>query len=77
MIYEMEPEKQRCRIHRWIELDERPVTNSGKYILVDIFRRVYKTKFSLLKFSVTPIHESMTMFGTNNVEQPVGVYEKE
>jgi hypothetical protein len=79
MIHEVEPEEERRRVHRWVKIDERPVTNSGKHIAVDIFRRLYKTKqFSLhfFKLAVMPIHESMTVFGANNVEQSVGIYEE-
>jgi hypothetical protein len=79
MVYEVEPEKQSCRVHGWVKIDARPVTNSGDHVVVCIFGGLYKAKqFSLhfFKLAAAPIHESMTMFGANNVKQSVGVYEE-
>jgi hypothetical protein len=79
MVYEVEPENQRRRIHRWVEINERPVTNPGEHVVIYIVGGLHKAKqFSLhfFKLAAMPIHESMAMLGANNVEQPVGVYEE-
>jgi hypothetical protein len=79
MVYEVEPEKQRRRVHGLVKIDERPVTNTGEHIVVYIFGGLHKAKqFSLhfFKLAATPIHESMAMFIANNVEQSVGVHEE-
>jgi hypothetical protein len=79
MVYEMEPEKQRRRVHGWVKINERPVTNSGEHVVIYILGWLNKAnQFSLhfFKPAATPIHESMAMFGTNNIEQPVGIYEE-
>jgi hypothetical protein len=55
------------------------VTNSGEHVVIYILGWLYKAKqFSLhfFKHAATPIHESMAMFGTDNIEQPVGIYEE-
>jgi hypothetical protein len=55
------------------------VTNSGKHVVIYILGWLYEANQLSLHFfkpAATPIHESMAMFGTNNIEQPVGIYEE-
>jgi hypothetical protein len=55
------------------------VSNSGKHVVIYVLGWLHEANQMSLHFSepaTTPIHEPMAMFGTNNIEQPVGIYEE-
>jgi hypothetical protein len=55
------------------------VTNSGKHVVIYILGWFYEANQLSLYFfkpATTPIHESMAVLSTDNIEQTVGIYEE-